>query len=81
MEVTLRARTPRLTFETLSDATNYLGGIADVLEAKGHRAAYIAHLGDLGNVAVYDNDSQLRDVRLVREDADSDGYTVRLWAL
>jgi len=33
--------------EPPSDATNYLGGVADVLEEKGRRGA-LAHLGDSG---------------------------------
>jgi hypothetical protein len=60
-----------------SDATNYLGGIADVLESKSHRGL-LDHLGDLGSVDLYDNDRQLRDVRLRCEDASSASYTVRL---
>lgn len=64
-----------------SDATNYLGGIADVLEAKSHRAMYVAHLGELGAVALFDNDRQLREVHYHQRDGDRDSYTVRLWEL
>lgn len=64
-----------------SDATNYLGGIADVLEAKGHRALYVAHLGDLGAVALFYNDRQLREVHYRQHDGERDSYTVRLWEL
>ncbi|SCL31410.1 hypothetical protein GA0074694_5977 [Micromonospora inyonensis] len=47
--------------EPPSDATNYLGGIADVLEAKQHRGA-LEHLGDLAFVALYGNDRQIQEV-------------------
>src|SRR5213596_2577624 len=39
----------------LWDATNYLGGIGDVLEDKTRRGS-LPHLGDLSQVAVYGND-------------------------
>lgn len=38
-----------------SDATNYLGGVADVLEDKQHRGA-LPHLGELAGFALYGND-------------------------
>jgi hypothetical protein len=64
-----------------SDATNFLGGIGDVLEAKGHRAMYTAHLGELADVSLYDNDRQLREVHYSQKDGERGGYTVRLWEL
>lgn len=72
-------RTPVDAFG-LSDATNYLGGIADVLESKGHRGV-LAHLGDLAQVELYENDEQLRDVRLKFDIDDAQSYTVQLWAI
>jgi hypothetical protein len=63
-----------------SDATNYLGGVGDVLEGKAHRGA-MEHLGALANVAVYDNDRQIEQVRYRWVKADRASYTVRLWAL
>ena len=48
-----------------SDVTNYLGGIADVLEDKSHRTN-LTHLGDLAGVALYDNDRQFVSVSLRR---------------
>ena len=45
------------------DATNYLGGIGDVLEDKSRRTQVsLAHLGDLVTVALYRNDRQIREV-------------------
>lgn len=61
-----------------SDATNYLGGICDVLEAKDRRGA-VPHLGSLASVALYDNDSQIREVHFTWEPDPSTGYEVRLW--
>ena len=63
-----------------SDVTNYLGGIADVLEEKGHRMALV-HLGDLAQVAVYDNDRPLDEVRFRQQTGPRTGYTVRLYEL
>lgn len=63
-----------------SDATNYLGGIADVLEHKAHRGP-LGHLGDLAAVGVYDNDRQLQHVTYSFERSETTSYTVSLWAL
>ena len=43
-----------------ADATNYLGGIADVLENKAHRGT-LEHLGDLADVWLYANDRQIKE--------------------
>jgi hypothetical protein len=63
-----------------SDATNYLGGIADVLEAKQHRGA-LEHLGDLASVALYGNDRQIQEVHYRWERAAQTCYRVRLQRL
>ncbi|WFE96242.1 hypothetical protein [Micromonospora sp. WMMD987] len=63
--------------EPPSDATNYLGGIADVLESKQHRGPLV-HLGDLASVAVYGNDRQIQEVHYRREAADRTCYHVHL---
>jgi hypothetical protein len=60
-----------------SDATNYLGGIADVLEAKSRRVG-LAHLGDLGTVALYENDRQIQEVHYRCERGPQLRYRVRL---
>lgn len=46
------------------DATNYLGGIADVLEDKEGKSlrTSIGHLGELANVWLYRNDRQIKQV-------------------
>jgi hypothetical protein len=43
------------------DATNYLGGIGDVLEDK-RRRGILPHLGSLRDVFLYLNDRQIREV-------------------
>lgn len=64
------------------DATNYLGGIADVLQDKGRVGTSLDHLGDLAKVALYRNDRQIRDVQYHQdEDGESVGYRVRVWPL
>jgi hypothetical protein len=57
LEVVLQA--PRGTMP--GDATNYLGGIADVLEDKSPRGP-LDHLDGLGNVWLYRNDRQIKQV-------------------
>jgi hypothetical protein len=62
------------------DATNYLGGIGDVLEDKGHRGR-LDHLGDLARFGLYANDRQIEQVRYEWRPAERSAYSVRLWAL
>ena len=57
------------------DATNYLGGIADVLEDKSRRNG-LEHLGDLGEVWLYRNDRQIKQVSYREVELDYPGYTV-----
>jgi hypothetical protein len=60
------------------DATNFLGGIADVLEDKTGRGT-LAHLGELATFGLYDNDSQIEEVHYTWTAADAPAYRVRLW--
>ncbi len=64
--------------EPPSDATNYLGGVGDVLEAKGRRGA-LRHLGELVDVALYLNDRQIHEVLYRWERASAARYSVRVW--
>lgn len=59
------------------DATNYLGGIADVLEEKSRRGT-LEHLGDLRQVWVYRNDRQIKEVSYRQREAPDAYYTVRI---
>jgi hypothetical protein len=60
-----------------ADATNYLGGIADVLENKTHRGA-LDHLGDLAGVWLYGNDRQIKEATYREVETDDVGYTVTI---
>ena len=59
------------------DATNILGGIADVLENKPIRAhrSSIEHLGDLATVWLYRDDKQIKEI-YYREEPGVSSYTV-----
>ena len=61
---------------TIGDLTNYLGGIADVLEYKGRRGT-LDHLGDLSIVHLYRNDAQIQEVHATRAKGTS-AYRVTL---
>jgi hypothetical protein len=61
-----------------SDATNYLGGVADVLEDKKLRGD-LPHLGELAHFALYRNDRQFHEVRYRWEQGSSIRYKVRIW--
>jgi hypothetical protein len=61
-----------------SDATNYLGGVADVLEDKKNRGD-LPHLGELAHLALYRNDRQFHEVRYLWEQGSSVCYQVRIW--
>jgi len=63
-----------------SDPTNYLGGIADVLEEKIRRGA-LEHLAELSSVALYTNDRQIHEVHYRWERASETRYRVRVWTL
>jgi hypothetical protein len=66
------------------DATNYLGGIADVLEVKKHRiktSGPLDHLGYRKEVGLYDNDGQIKEIRYREFVSDEASYTVTVRAL
>lgn len=60
------------------DSTNYVGGIADVLESKDRRTTPVTHLGVLARVALYDDDKQIQEFHYAWHRSDSVGYTVRV---
>lgn len=65
----------------LNDATNLLGGVADVLQSDRRGGIDLTHLGDLAGVAVYRDDAQIREVIYREEAADESSYRVRVWRL
>ena len=62
------------------DAINYLGGIADVLQANRTNVD-LSHLGDLGQATLYYDDKQIAEVRYSVERGDTLCYRVRVWVL
>ncbi|ASR56469.1 hypothetical protein [Cellulomonas sp. PSBB021] len=66
--------------EPRADATNFLGGVGDVLEVKDRRAA-LEHLGELRHVGLYENDRQIQEVRYRWRRGLEVAYVVRLWEL
>jgi hypothetical protein len=63
-----------------SDATNYLGGIGDVLEDKSRRGS-LEHLGDLAGFGLYANDRQICQVSYRVTSGQGPRYHVQLWEL
>lgn len=66
--------------EPPADATNFLGGVGDVLEAKGRRGL-LDHLGELATVGLYENDRHIHEVRYRWQPGPEVRYVVRLWEL
>ncbi|GIJ51653.1 hypothetical protein Val02_85390 [Virgisporangium aliadipatigenens] len=62
-----------------ADATNYLGGISDVLQDKiVGRNLDVAHLGELAAVALYRDDRQIRHIEYGERAPNQPSYTVRI---
>ncbi|MEW2144182.1 hypothetical protein AB0869_15360 [Micromonospora vinacea] len=75
LDVTLRSPTRRPP----GDATNFLGGIADVLQGrKASQGVDLSHLGELAGFALFDDDGQIQDIvyRVVMDSIPS--YTVQV---
>ncbi|MFV2020236.1 hypothetical protein [Micromonospora sp. LOL_023] len=66
----------------LGDATNFLGGIGDVLQDK-HRVppGSVAHLGVLVDVALFVDDRQIQQISYREEPADEPSYRVKVVSL
>lgn len=62
------------------DAINYLGGVADVLQADRSNVD-LSHLGDLAKATLYYNDKQIAEVRYSVDHGDTPYYYVRVWVL
>lgn len=71
LDVTVTARRR----DRLPDATNMLGGIADVLQART-TGADVAYLGPLASVACFHDDAQIREIHYRRLEGDLLGYRV-----
>lgn len=64
------------------DATNYLGGITDVLESKAKRKVAqpgsVDHLEDLAEFGLFDDDRQIKEIAYREVDGDEAHYSVTL---
>ena len=76
LEVVVRSPIP-----APGDATNYLGGIGDVLQDKAKCSIPLDHLGELASVRLYSNDRQIKQVSYREEVGSPTGYTVIVRAL
>lgn len=61
----------------LSDATNFLGGIGDVLQLR-ETGADVTHLGPLAAIGCYHDDKQIEEIHYRQRTADAVGYEVHL---
>jgi len=77
LELILRCR--RDGYER-GDITNYLGGIADVLQARRVNAN-ITHLGELAKIYVYPDDRQIHEIHCQLLQNKVESYMVLLWRL
>lgn len=66
--------------EPPSDATNYLGGVADVLQGQRTNVD-LSHLGELSEVSLYANDRQLVELSFRIEPAAAIGYQLSVSSL
>jgi hypothetical protein len=61
------------------DATNFLGGLGDVLQGKLTKPGLdLAHLGELRTVALFGDDRQISQISYHEEPAKSPSYLVRI---
>ena len=63
------------------DATNILGGVADVLQSDRPRNTDSTHLENMRAVSLYKNDRQIREVRFSVKRDNVPSYRVRVWVL
>jgi hypothetical protein len=76
LEVTLSAPSGH----RLPDATNMLGGIGDVLQARS-TGADLEHLGPLAQVACFEDDAQIQVIHYRRVERDHVGYAIAIRSL
>ena len=62
------------------DVTNYIGGIADVLQANRVNAD-LSHLEDLAQASLFYDDGQIREVQCRVARGDVPSYRLRVWVL
>lgn len=62
------------------DPANYIGGVCDVLQAE-RRSVRPWWLGELAGHALYEDDSQVREIHYREDSLAPAGYRVRIWRL
>ena len=67
-------------FDGRADPANYIGGVCDVLQAE-RQGVEPSWLGELAGHALYENDSQVREIHYREDSLASAGYLVRIWRL
>lgn len=63
-----------------ADPANYIGGVCDVLQAE-RPGVQPSWLGELAGHALYENDSQVREIHYREDSSAPGGYQVRIWKL
>ena len=63
-----------------ADPANYIGGVCDVLQAD-RRNVPPSWLGELARHALYEDDSQVREIHYREDSLAPAGYQVRTWRL
>ena len=63
-----------------SDGTNWLGGVADVLQYSRPNVD-TSILGDLAGISLYFDDGQIGEIRYRKEQGNVASYRVRVWVL
>lgn len=78
LDVTVRSSTPRPP----GDGTNFLGGIADVLQGRQVSPSLdLSHLGELSRVALFADDRQIQQIMYRVVDGDAPSYSVQVAVL
>ena len=62
-----------------SDATNFLGGAADTLQANRYKGGDVPR--EFAPVSLFRDDGQIREVRYSVESGDALSYRLRVWVL
>lgn len=63
------------------DATNFLGGVADVLQGTAPHNVSVTHLGDLAAVGLYTDDKQISRISYLEQPAAEPFYRIRVSTL
>ena len=70
----------RAALDGRADPANYIGGVCDVLQAERQNVKP-SWLGELAGHALYESDSQVREIHYREDSLAPAGYEVRIWRL